>query len=143
MDEAWTATFMFFIFGWCCFFIQGDRDYTVRQQAINNATYRYAQVVSKKGELSPIIDSEITDTFKIYGDYEVTYQAEKFDGDTLTKLKGTDVIGRDLRAEGFDIIKIHVVSNKNHYLTSLFKMSPMGKADVPYKIAAQSSAYIQ
>lgn len=144
MDETWIAAFMFLIFGWCCFFIQGDRDYTIRQQAVNNVTYRYVQVASKKGELSEVILDELEAKLSNYGNFEITLLAEKFEeNNTITRLEGVDVVNYDLRENGFDTITIYVEGKKDHYLTKIFELSPMGKTDAKYKIIAQSSAYIQ
>jgi hypothetical protein len=144
MDETWAASVLLIIFCWFAYFVQGDRDYATRQLAVNNITYRYTQIASKKGELNEVIYDELERKLDVYGEFEIRLLAEKFEEDnTITRLEGDEVIGYDLRGNDFDTITIYAEAQKDHYLTTIFQMFPMNFTNARYRIVSQSAAYIE
>jgi hypothetical protein len=88
------------------------------------------------------------DRLSRFGIFDIMVTAEKFTGtsDTPELLEGNDVIGKDLRSEGYDIINIYVESYNEHPLGRLYEVTPFGtksgaQADIRY--FGKASVYIQ
>lgn len=144
MEKAIGLTLLLIFGGWALNYEFGSRDYTTKQQAINNITYRYTQIAGKKGELNPTIYNELESKLNIYGNFDIKVVAERFNSDdTITKIEGTDVIGLDLRENEFDILTIFVEDTKKHFLNTVLEVSPLGRVDANYKLNGKSSVYIQ
>lgn len=144
MSEITSATIFFIIFTWICFFIQADRDYTVRDQAVSNITYSYTQTAAKKGTINDTIYNELESKINKLGDFNIFIVAERFNGDgTVTTLMNDMVIGYDLRGNGFDIITVYVSSTKEHYLNKVLSIFQGDAANDRYRIEARAAAYIQ
>lgn len=142
MNEVWSGTIVLFIFSAFLYFVQGDRDYTARQQAIDNVTYKYTQMASKKGEMSEVLYEKLEETLAIYGDFEIKLKAEKEANGSIMSLHDDQVVDYDLRENEYDAITIYVTSKKEHYLSKILELPPWN-IDSTHKITSQSSAYIQ
>lgn len=144
MDEALPTTLLLILIGFIAFFTIGDRDFATINHSVGNITYRYTQTAGKKGELNDTIYSELENKLNMYGDFEITVLAEKFEEDgSITRLENSGVLNYDLRANGFDILTIYVEAKKNHWLSKLFEISPLGMKDVTCKTMSKSAVYIQ
>ncbi len=146
MKDALGITLTMFILAWMMFFYQGSVDFQVRQQAVGNIVYRYAQTAGKKGILNDTIYQDLGDKLSLYGDYEIQILAEKFNTDGVIALNSDAVINYDLRENNFDILTIYVISKKEHWLDQVIEKSPFGKTDtsrLQYHIIAKSAVYIQ
>jgi hypothetical protein len=110
--------------------------------------YQYTQVAAKKGALYNSVYSEMDHNLSRYGVFDIIVSAEKFSeaGDTPEVIADSEVIGKDLRFEGYDIINIYVESHNEHPLGRLYEFTPFGtksgvEADIRY--FAKASVYIQ
>lgn len=148
MEKFWASLLVIPIFMWYSFHAVLDRDFKIRQQTVENIVYQYTQVAAKKGVLYNSVYSEMEDKLSRFGMFDVSVSAEKFTGtsDTPELLEGNEVIGKDLRSEGYDIINIYAESYNEHPLGRLYEVTPFGtksgaQADIRY--FAKASVYIQ
>lgn len=148
MEKFWASILVIPIFMWYSFHTVLDRDFRIRQQTIENVVYQYTQVAAKKGALYNSVFNELEDKLSRYGAFDINVTVEKFTGtnDSPKVIADLEVIGKDLRTEGYDIINIYVESINGHPLGKLYQITPFGtksgaEADIRY--FAKASAYIQ
>jgi hypothetical protein len=148
MEKFWASLLVIPVFMWYSFHAVLDRDFKIRQQAVEGIVYQYTQVAAKKGVLYESVYSELTEKLSHFGEFEIELRAERFTGssDSPELLEGMDVIGEDLRRAGYDIISIYAVSIKEHPLGRLYEVTPFGTrsgANADLRHYAYASAYIQ
>jgi hypothetical protein len=144
MKEALGLVLLIIFGGWAMNYELATRNYNTESQAVSNLTYRYTQVAGKKGELSTVVYNEFKKKLAIYGDYEITIVAEKFnEDDTITRLENDSVIDLPLRENEFDILTIYVQEKNRHLLSTIFEVSPLGRLESDIHLAAKASVYIQ
>ena len=148
MEKFWASLLVIPIFTWYSFHAVLDRDFRIRQQAVENIVYQYTQIAAKKGVLYNSVYNEMEDRLSRFGDFAISLTAERFTGmsDTPELMEGSDIIGRNLRSEGFDIINIYAESTNEHPLGRLYEITPFGtksgaEADIRY--FGKASVYIQ
>lgn len=148
MEKFWASLLVIPIFIWYSFHAVLDRDFRIRQQAVENIVYQYTQVAAKKGTLYASVYNEMENRLSRFGAFNIMVTAERFTGisDTPELIEGEEIIGRDLRSEGFDIINIYAESNNEHPLGRLYEITPFGtksgaEADIRY--FGKASVYIQ
>jgi hypothetical protein len=148
MEKFWASLLVIPIFMWYSFHAVLDRDFKIRQQAVENIVYQYTQVAAKKGVLYNSVYDEMKNKLYKHGIFEISVTAEKFTGtsDIPEIIADTEVIGKDLRSKGYDIINIFVESENEHPLGKLYEVTPFGtksgvEADIRY--FAKASVYIQ
>ncbi len=148
MEKFWASLLVVPIFMWYSFNAVLDRDFKIRQQAIENTVYQYTQIAAKKGALYDSVYNEMQDKLSRYGEFDIAVNAEKYTGskDIPEIIYDSEVIGEDLRREGYDIINIYVEYRKEHPLGKLYEITPFGtksgvKADIRH--FAKASVYIQ
>ena len=148
MEKFWASLLVIPIFTWYSFHAVLDRDFKIRQQTVENIVYQYTQVAAKKGALYNSVYNEMEDRLSRFGVFEISVTAEKFTGisDTPEVIADAEVIGKDLRNEGYDIINIYVESQNEHPLGRLYEVTPLGtksgaEADIRY--FGKASVYIQ
>jgi hypothetical protein len=148
MEKFWASILVIPIFMWYSFHAVLDRDFRVRQQTIENVVYQYTQVAAKKGALYNSVYNELEDKLYGFGVFDINVTAEKFTGtdDNPKVIADLEVIGKDLRSEGYDIINIYVECLNEHPLGKLYEITPFGtksgaEADIRY--FAKASVYIQ
>ena len=148
MEKFWASLLVIPIFMWYSFHAVLDRDFKIRQQAVENIVYQYTQVAAKKGALYNSVYEEMKNRLYKYGEFEINVTAEKFTGasDIPELLDGMEVVDKDLRSKGYDIINIYVESENEHPLGRLYEVTPFGtksgvEADIRY--FAKASVYIQ
>ncbi len=144
MKEALGLVLFMMFSSWAMNYELATRNYNTENQAIGNITYRYTQVAGKKGELNSTIYEELEKKLAIYGDYEITIVAEKFNEDnTITRIENESVVDLDLRENDFDILTIYVQDKNKHFLSTVFEVSPLGRLESDIHLAAKASVYIQ
>lgn len=148
MEKFWASLLVIPLLMWFSFHSVLDRDYKIRQQAVENIVYQYTQVAAKKGVLYDSVYLELENNLSRYGVFDIVVSAERFaaGADAPEVIGDNSVIGRDLRSEGYDIINIHVESYNEHPLGKLYEITPFGtksgaEADIRY--FAKASVYIQ
>lgn len=148
MEKFWASLLVIPIFIWYSFNAVLDRDFKIRQQAIENIVYQYTQVAAKKGALYNSVYDEMYNKLLKFGDFDIDVTAEKFTGtNDIPEVVGSKaVIGVDLRSDGYDIINIYVEYENEHPLGKLYEITPFGsksgvKADIRH--FAKASVYIQ
>ncbi|MHB1393972.1 MAG: hypothetical protein ACYCYE_13035 [Clostridia bacterium] len=148
MEKFWASLLVIPILMWYSFHAVLDRDYKIRQQAVENIVYQYTQVAAKKGTLYDSVYNEMEGKLSKFGVFDINVSAEKFTGtsDTPVIITNDEVIGEDIRTEGYDIINIYVESHNEHPLGRLYEFTPFGtksgaEADIRY--FAKASVYIQ
>lgn len=148
MEKFWASLLVIPIFMWYSFHAVLDRDFKIRQQAVENIVYQYTQVAAKKGFLYNSVYEEMKDKLYNHGKFEINVTAEKFTGTGGAPeiMADAEVIGKDLRSMGYDIINIYVIAEKEHPLGRLYEVTPFGtasgvEADIRY--FAKASVYIQ
>lgn len=148
MEKFWASLLVIPIFMWYSFHAVLDRDFKIKQQAVENVVYQYTQIASKKGVLYPSVYGEMEEKLSRFGTFEIMVSAEKFAGgsDTPEVIADEDLIGQDLRSQGYDIINIYVESLNEHPLGRLYEITPFGtdsgvETDIRY--FARASVYIQ
>ena len=148
MEKFWASFLVIPIFMWYSYHAVLDRDFRIRQQTIENVVYQYTQVAAKKGALYNSVYNELEIRLSRFGVFDIDVTAEKFTGmnDSPKVLRDLEVIGKDLRSEGYDIINIYVESQNEHPLGRLYQITPFGtksgaQADIRY--FAKASVYIQ
>jgi hypothetical protein len=148
MEKFWASLLVIPIFTWYSFHAVLDRDFKIRQLAVENIVYQYTQVAAKKGALYSSVYNEMQDKLSRFGVFDIYVSAEKFTGtnDIPETIDGSEIIGRDLRSTGYDIINIYVESQNEHPLGRLYEITPFGtksgaEADIRY--FAKASVYIQ
>ncbi|MEA4846173.1 MAG: hypothetical protein VB106_02950 [Clostridiaceae bacterium] len=148
MEKFWASLLVIPIFTWYSFHAVLDRDFRIRQQAVENIVYQYTQIAAKKGALYDSVYNEMEDRLSRFGNFYISLTAERFTGtgDTPELMEGDEIIGRDLRSEGFDIINIYAESTNRHPLGRLYDITPFGtksgaEADIRY--FGRASVYIQ
>ncbi|KUO74474.1 MAG: hypothetical protein APF77_03200 [Clostridia bacterium BRH_c25] len=148
MEKFWASLLVIPIFTWYSFHAVLDRDFKIRQQMVENTVYQYTQVSAKKGALYNSVYNELEHSLSRFGIFDISVTAEKFTGttDTPEVIAGSQVIGKDLRSEGYDIINIYVEFQNKHPLGRLYEITPFGtksgaEADIRY--FAKASVYIQ
>lgn len=148
MEKFWASILVFPILMWYSFHGVLDRDFKIRQQAVENLVYQYTQVAAKKGVLYTSVYSELNDKLSVFGNFDIKVTAEKFTGSAEAPelIKDTEVIGNDLRKQGYDIISIYAESYNSHPLGRLYRMTPFGSAsgaEADIRYFAKASVYIQ
>lgn len=148
MEKFWASLLIIPVFMWYSFHAVLDRDFKIRQQAVEGIVYQYTQVAAKKGALYESVYSELVEKLSFYGEFEIDMTAERFTGtgDNPELLEGMGIIGKDLRKEGYDIINIYAVSINEHPLGRLYEITPFGAksgAHTDLRHFANASAYIQ
>lgn len=148
MEKFWASLLVIPILMWYSFHGVLDRDFKIRQQTVENIVYQYTQVAAKKGALYNSVYNEMESKLSNFGVFDIDVSAEKFSeaSDTPVVIKDMEVIGKDLRAAGYDIINIYVESLNEHPLGRLYEITPFGtksgaEADIRY--FAKASVYIQ
>lgn len=148
MEKFWASLIVIPVFMWYSFHAVLDRDFKIRQQTVENIVYQYTQIAAKKGALFNSVYNEMEDRLRRFGEFDIAVTAEKFSGmeDIPEIISGSEVIGRDLRREGYDIINIYAESHNEHPLGRLYEITPFGtrsgaKADTRY--FGRASVYIQ
>lgn len=148
MEKFWASILVIPVFMWYSFHAVLDRDFRIRQQTIENVVYQYTQVAAKKGALYNSVYNELESRLASFGTFDINVTAEKFTGtnDIPEIIAGSQVIGKDLRSEGYDIINIYVESQNEHPLGRIYRITPFGaksgaEADIRY--FAKASVYIQ
>jgi hypothetical protein len=148
MEKFWASLLVIPIFMWYSFHAVLDRDFRIRQQTVENIVYQYTQVAAKKGALYNSVYNEMEDRLSRFGVFDISVTAEKFTGisDTPEIIIGSEVIGKDLRSEGYDIINIYVESYNEHPLGRLYEVTPFGTksgAEADIRHFGKASVYIQ
>ncbi|MBP7073357.1 MAG: hypothetical protein KBB40_07640 [Clostridia bacterium] len=148
MEKFWASILVIPIFTWYSFHAVLDRDFRIKQQAVENIVYQYTQIAAKKGALYNSVYNEMEERLSRFGTFDISLTAERFTGssDTPELIEGAYIIGRDLRSEGFDIINIYAESINRHPLGRLYEITPFGtrsgaEADIRY--FGKASVYIQ
>lgn len=148
MEKFWASLLVIPVFIWYSFHAVLDRDFKIRQQAVENIVYQYTQVAAKKGALYDSVYIEMEDRLSRFGEFDIDVSAEKFNGvsNTPAVIKDLEVIGKDLRSDGYDIINIYVEYQDEHPLGKLYEITPFGtksgiEADIRH--FAKASVYIQ
>ena len=148
MEKFWASILVIPIFTWYSFHAVLDRDFRIKQQAVENIVYQYTQIAAKKGTLYASVYNEMEKRLSRFGTFDIIVTAERFTGDSNTPeiIEGADIIGKDLRSEGFDIINIYAESINRHPLGRLYEITPFGtrsgaEADIRY--FGKASVYIQ
>lgn len=148
MEKFWASILVIPIFMWYSYHSVLERDFRIRQQTVENMVYQYTQIAAKKGSLYNSVYDELERKLASFGDFSIGVMAEKFSGnnDIPVVLTGSQVIGRDLRLDGYDIISIYAESVKEHPLGRLYNITPFGGnsgAGADVRIFARASVYIQ
>lgn len=148
MEKFWASLLVIPVFMWYSFHAVLDRDFKIRQQAVENIVYQYTQVAAKKGALYNSVYDEMKNRLSKFGEFDIIVTAEKFEGtgDIPGLIEGIGVIGKDLRKEGYDIINVYAESRNQHPLGRLYEITPFGtktggEADIRY--FGKASVYIQ
>lgn len=148
MEKFWAAILVIPIFMWYSFHAVLDRDFRIKQQTIENTVYQYTQIAAKKGALYNSVYDELQVKLSGFGEFNVIVTAEKFTGtdDDPEVIADMEVIGRELRSEGYDIINVYAEGLEEHPLGRLYELTPFGtksgaEADIRY--FAKASVYIQ
>lgn len=148
MEKFWASLLVIPVLMWYSFHATLDRDYKIRQQAVENIVYQYTQIAAKKGALYNSVYLELEHKLGSFGVFDIIVSAEKFTAakDTPEVIADMEVIGKDLRTEGYDIINIYAESQNEHPLGRLYEITPFGtksgaEADIRY--FAKASVYIQ
>lgn len=148
MEKFWASLLVIPIFMWFSFHAVLDRDFRIRQQTVENIVYQYTQVAAKKGAFYNSVYEEMENKLSRFGVFDISVTAEKFTdtSDTPKLIEGDEVIGKDLRSEGYDIINICAESYNEHPLGRLYEVTPFGtksgaEADIRY--FGKASVYIQ
>lgn len=148
MEKFWASLLVIPVFMWYSFHAVLDRDFKIRQQAVENIVYQYTQIAAKKGVLYESVYREMEDKLSRFGEFDIYLNAEKFTGSGYVPevIEGMGVIGIDLRELGYDIINIYAVSRNEHPLGRLYKVTPFGTrsgAEADIRHFAKASVYIQ
>lgn len=148
MEKFWASLIIIPIFTWYSFQAVLDRDFKIKQQAVENIVYQYTQIAAKKGALYDSVYMELEKRLSRYGVFEITLSAERYGsaGSTPEVITGSEVINRQLRSEGYDIINIYAECYNEHPLGRLYELTPFGsrsgvEADIRH--FAKASVYIQ
>jgi hypothetical protein len=148
MEKFWASLLVIPIFIWYSFHAVLDRDFNIKQQAVENLVYQYTQVAAKKGTLYASVYREMEERLSKFGEFNIAVTSEKFTGnsDIPDVIMDGDVVGIDLRSEGYDIINIYVECQKEHPLGKLYEITPFGTSsgvDADIRYFAKASVYIQ
>lgn len=148
MEKFWASILVIPIFMWYSFHAVLDRDFKIRQQTIENIVYQYTQIAAKKGTLYNSVYNELEDKLSRFGVFDINVTAEKFTGtnDSPNVIADLEIVGKNLRLEGYDIINIYVVSQNEHPLGRLYEVTPFGTgsgAEADIRHFAKASVYIQ
>lgn len=148
MEKFWASILVIPIFMWYSYHSVLEQDFRIRQQTVENIVYQYTQIAAKKGSLYNSVYGELERKLEGFGDFSIGVMAEKFSGsnDIPVVITGSQVIGKDLRTDGYDIINIYVESLKEHPLGRLYDITPFGGssgAGSKIRIFARASVYIQ
>lgn len=148
MEKFWASILVIPVFMWYSYHSVLERDFRIRQQTVENIVYQYTQIAAKKGSMYNSVYEELEGKLEGFGDFSIAVMAEKFNGnnDMPEVLTGSQVIGKDLRKDGYDIINIYAESLKEHPLGRLYDITPFGGssgAEAEVRIFARASVYIQ
>lgn len=148
MEKFWASLLVIPIFMWYSFHAVLDRDFKIRQQSVENIVYQYTQIAAKKGALYGSVYDEMERRLSNYGTFEIRVTAEKFTGtnELPDVMEGTEIIGKDLRSSGYDIINIYAEGLDRHPLGRLYEFTPFGTrsgAETDIRHFAKASVYIQ
>ena len=97
--------------------------FDIIQQDVENIVFKYTQIAAKKGCLYQSVYDEMVSKIEKYGTFEISLKAERFYGATVTELEGDDIIDRNLRDEGYDLLTISVMAIKKHPLSIIYSMN--------------------
>lgn len=148
MEKFWASLLVIPIFMWYSFNFALDRDFKIKQQLVQNTVYQYTQIAAKKGMLYDSVYNEMETKLNRLGAFDISVSAEKFTigSDTPVVITNEDVINKNLREEGFDIINIYVRSRNEHPLSRLYEITPYGTStgqDCDIRFFGKAAVYIQ
>lgn len=148
MEKFWASLLVIPIFMWYSFHSVLDRDFKIRQQAVENIVYQYTQVAAKKGAFYDSVYQEMEKKLSGYGVFKIYMTAEKFTGtgEVPQTIEGLEIMGRDLRGLGYDIINVYAECLNEHPLGKLYEITPFGTrsgAEADIRHFAKASVYIQ
>lgn len=148
MEKFWASLLVLPMFMWFSFHNVLDRDFKIKQQAVENIVYQYTQIAAKKGILYETVYTELQERLKPFGVFEINVSAEKYQGNSTVPVQITNsaVIGKALRADGYDIINIYVECKSKHPISRLYETTPFGSRAVDscdIRLFAKASVYIQ
>jgi len=148
MEKFWAALLVIPVLMWYSFHSVLDRDFKIKQQAIENIVYQYTQIAAKKGALYESVYAEMEQRLKAFGEFDIAVSAEKYTGNSNTPevIVNDAVVGRELRSQGYDIINIYAEGRKEHPLGRLYELTPFGTPSGVFtdiRFFAKASVYIQ
>lgn len=148
MEKFWASLLIIPIFVWYSYAFALDRDYKIKQQMVENVVYQYTQIAAKKGVLYDSVYNEMENKLSRFGVFDISVSAEKYVGESSMPVivANSDVVNKNLRDEGFDIINIYVQSQNVHPLGRLYEMTPFGTftgSSCEMRYFAKASVYIQ
>lgn len=108
---------------WFAFFLVLQENFKVRQVFLDNLVYRQAIVASKNGVITRTSFDELFNSTKKMGGAEIYLKAIKHIEDEDFTEEGFQLIGRNLREEGFDELSIFLVMRKPHPMSALFRIN--------------------
>lgn len=148
MEKFWASLLVLPMLLWFSFHSVLERDFRIRQQAVENIVYQYTQIAAKKGALYESVYTELQERLKPFGVFEINVSAEKYPGNSTAPvlITNSEVIGKNLRSDGYDIINIYVECKSEHPISRLYETTPFGSKAVntcDIRLLAKASVYIQ
>jgi hypothetical protein len=117
------------------------------QQDVENIVYQYTQIAAKKGVLYKSVLTEMNEELNKYGGHEIFITAERFDGGAdSTKVEAWDVVDKDLRKQGYDILNITVIYDERHPVSVMYEYSVFGTPNGQtrnFSLFGKASSYIR
>ncbi len=115
---------------WFAFFLVLQENYKVRQLFLDNEVYKHVLIAVKKGVISGESFDELYNCTKKMGGAEFYIKAIKHFEDEDYVEEGYQLVGRNLREEGFDELSVFLVMKKPHPMSAIFRVNMfMGAAD--------------
>ena len=143
LEDFFPAIIILCVLTFFMFAVSLTYNFDIIQQDVENIVFQYTQIAAKKGCLHQSVYDEMVRKIEKYGTFDIYLKAESFNGSTITEIEGADVIDRNLRDEGYDLLTISVMAQKRHPVNIMYSMNifmlPNGK-DLDIRLCGKASA---
>lgn len=142
----WVAGLMLPVLLWFSFHFVLQENYRIRQTYIENVIYEYTQIMAKAGTAKWKTLDNMYLKLENQGRFDTYISAEKVSQEVPVTISGLEVFERDLRGEGYEVLRLTVIFRGGHPLGTLYRRVFFlgGTSGVnEMNLGATSSAYLQ
>lgn len=112
MEKFWAASFTLFLIMMATFNMTASSIFYEQLDDVNNILYAHVNIMAKEGEVTPEVLNVLEAQLDKYGPYELTIISKSYANGL--ELSGSDLIGVNLRREGYEYLTVSVKYLRPH-----------------------------